>query len=177
MTHDLSKRIARLSAATKHAATALIILLPLGLAAFWLVLAEPDPARFGPSFAHGPDNWSERAVGFGISLLPAAVALYALLHLRRLFVFYEQGFYFTAATVDCLRRLAWASIAAVPAGILAGSALSAALSLDNPPGARELSIAISSGQILALFAGVVLLIISWVMRDAVRLQEENAAFV
>lgn len=174
---DLRRRVTRLSTATKHTATALIILLPLVLAVFWLFLAGPEPARFGPNFANGPDNWLERFAGLGISLLPAAIGLYALVNLRRLFSFYEKGFYFTAETVACMRHMAWAAIAASPAAILAGAALSVALSLDNPPGARQLAISISSGQITTLLAGFVLLVMSWVMRDAVRLQEENAAFV
>lgn len=174
---DRTRRITVLSAVTKHLCSFLLIALPLGLAAFWLVFAEPDPARFGPGFAMGPDTPLERGLGLGLSLIPLAIALFALVNLRRLFSFYAAGVYFTPATVRCFTNMAWTLVAATPAGILTGAALSVALSYDNPAGQRELAISLSSAQLTMLLTGIVLLVISWVMADAVRLQEENAAFV
>ena len=47
----------------------------------------------------------------------------------------------------------------------------------NPPGSRQLVIALSVHDYLALIVGGVLLAVAWIMVEATRIADENASFV
>ncbi len=49
--------------------------------------------------------------------------------------------------------------------------------IDNPPGSRQLGIALSTNDYLALIVGGVLLAVAWVMVEATRIADEHASFV
>ena len=52
-----------------------------------------------------------------------------------------------------------------------------ALALANPPGERQLALTLSSEHYLCLLFGLMLLAIAAVMREAVRVADENAEFI
>ncbi len=52
-----------------------------------------------------------------------------------------------------------------------------ALTFDNPPGQRQLAISIDPGTFGALAAGAALVAFGLVLREAVRLSDENQSFV
>jgi hypothetical protein len=73
--------------------------------------------------------------------------------------------------------MGWALIAATPMNIIYIAALSVWLSFDQPAGERSLSISISSNDIAMLTFGAAIVVISWVMAEAVELSKENAQIV
>jgi hypothetical protein len=86
------------------------------------------------------------------------------------------------------RLIAAAAITAVPVGVLLfglwqvralflNFASGHVFTLDNPPGSRQLVIALSVHDYLALIVGGVLLAVAWVMVEATRIADENASFV
>lgn len=52
-----------------------------------------------------------------------------------------------------------------------------ALTFDNPPGARMLTVALSSNTVAVFLMAGLLTVIGWALRDAARIADENAGFV
>lgn len=160
--------------------TLAIWLLPLAVAVYW-VLADPRTLAFQAKLPpHAlivdPASW-QRVAGAAVTEGLLAMALIGLWHARRCFRLFADGRVFTADAVACLRRFAGWIAAAALGGIVGGALLSMLLTLQNPPGARFLSIAVGTDQVfMAFFAGLVWLMAS-VIGQGRALAEENAGFV
>ncbi len=116
-------------------------------------------------------------LGAAASLLPIALGLYTLWQLWELFACYARGAVFSQEALVRLRRFAWALLAAAFAAPLVRGLLSMVLTMGNPPGRRMLVLGFSWDDYLAVLLATVLLAIATVMREAVRIAEENEAFV
>lgn len=112
-----------------------------------------------------------------VSMLPAAAGLYVLLQLWRLFARYRQGDVFGAATAGIFARFAWGVVGLAVMQIVGRALMSVALSWDNPPGQRMLSLSIDWKDYVLLLLGAALVATARVMTQASRLNEENRGFV
>ncbi|MCZ4281727.1 DUF2975 domain-containing protein [Kiloniella laminariae] len=112
-------------------------------------------------------------LAFLASLIPLSVTLYGLLALKKLFGLYEQGIIFAEENVRCFQKLGYCCIASVVAGILFTPLASVALTLDNLPGQRELVIDLNSNDLSALVIGGIILLVSWVMEEGKKLEDEQ----
>jgi hypothetical protein len=112
-----------------------------------------------------------------ITAIPVGVLLFGLWQVRALFLNFAGGQVFTLASARRLRDFAGAVLAQAILGPITATALSIALTLNNPPGGRQLVIALSVHDYLALIVGGVLLAVAWVMVEATRIADENASFV
>jgi hypothetical protein len=112
-----------------------------------------------------------------ITAIPVGVLLFGLWQVRALFLNFADGQVFTLASARRLRDFAGAVLAQAILGPITATALSIALTLNNPPGGRQLVIAPSVHDYLALIVGGVLLAVAWVMVEATRIADENASFV
>jgi hypothetical protein len=75
--------------------------------------------------------------------------------------------------VQCYRRLGYILIAEAIANPIHGALLSIALTLHNLPGQRMLSIGLSSRDLTGAIMGGIVLVISWVMDEGRKLEEEQ----
>ncbi len=177
---DNRDRIRSVSRKFEMVCTALLVLTPLSAAAYWAF------------FNHLPEEVLRRAyavdvrqtqpayvllMGFCASMLPVGVCMYALFTLRRLFALYRKGMIFTAQNVSCFRRLGVALLMWVGACTLYEPMTSVILTLINGPGNRTLTLGFSSDDVTMLLLGGVALLISWVMDEGRRLEEEQALTV
>jgi hypothetical protein len=105
------------------------------------------------------------------------VLLFGLWQVRALFLNFANGHVFTLTSARLLRDFAGAVLAQAILGPISSTALSIAFTLNNPPGSRQLVIALSVHDYLALIVGGVLLAVAWVMVEATRIADENASFV
>jgi hypothetical protein len=112
-----------------------------------------------------------------ITAVPIGVLLFGLWQVRALFLNFANGHVFTLASARLLRDFAGAVLAQAILGPISSTALSIALTLNNPSGSRQLVIALSVHDYLALIIGGVLLAVAWVMVEATRIADENASFV
>ena len=112
-----------------------------------------------------------------ITAVPVGVLLFGLWQVRTLFLNFVNGHVFTLASARLLRDFAGSVLAQAILGPVSSTALMLAFTLDNPPGARQLVITLSSQDYLALIVGGVLLAVSWVIVEATRIADENASFV
>jgi len=157
-----------------------IFCLPLLCALFWalfnrisaIVPMIPLPVRVDHDLPA-----LTRFLAFLCDLLPLGVIVYALMRLKTLFLLYERGSIFTGQNVQCFRSLGRALIVWVGCDIVNRSLLGIVLTLDNPPGKRLLVIGLDGGDFTGIFVGVAVLIISWVMDEARKIQEEQALII
>jgi Protein of unknown function (DUF2975) len=173
---DTTRRITVISRRLKLTCTGLIFCLPVLCAIFWALFNEiyamvpmiSLPVRLGHELpAH------TRIFAFLTDLLPLSVTIYALMKLKVLFALYESGHIFTEDNVRCFRSLGRALMIWVACDIVSRSLLGIVLTLDNPPGKRLLVLGMDGGDFTGLFVGTVVLIISWVMEEARKMQEDH----
>ncbi|UJX40135.1 DUF2975 domain-containing protein [Desulfovibrio sp. JY] len=118
-----------------------------------------------------------RGLCFLTALVPGTALVLTLLRLRHLFALYKEGRIFTLANVTCFRLVArallWWAIASIVHTPLYGLAVTAA----NPPGRHLLTLGIGSSELALFFVAAMAVVISRVMDEARRLDEEQALTV
>lgn len=111
------------------------------------------------------------------SLPSVALGLALLWQLWALFGEYLCGAVFSPRALACLRRFGALLVALAVVQPLSQALMSVAISWDNPPGQRVLSIAISSNDYALVLGALVFVAIARVMTEAARVAEENEGFV
>ncbi len=173
-------RIRRAGRVMSGLCSAIIVVLPLGLALIWANLETLGPAMVGqavPDLRFGNHGAGTLILGFAISMIPVLVLIYGLIQLRQLFGLYGQGRIFSSLHAVYLRRFALASILSVFAQIVSSSLISVVLTFHNPPGARHLTVSVTSDHLGTVFLGSVLLVIAWIMVEGSKIAEDNAQIV
>jgi hypothetical protein len=118
-----------------------------------------------------------RLLAFLADLIPLVAIIYGLQRLRSLFLLYENGAIFTEQTVKCFHGMGRALIIWVACHVVRTTLLSVILTIDNPPGKRIIALMFDSGDFAGVFVGVVVLIISWVMDEGRKIQEDQALII
>ena len=172
-----SNRIRRVSRRFQWLVAALRIALPLALVFLWMTLSLEELDVAGPLAAYGPLTTVERLGAIAITALPLLIFLYALGQLQRLFRLYAMGSFFERENVACLSKMGWALLLSAHVSVVYKAALSVWLSFDQPTGERSLAISISSNDIAMLTFGGAIIIVSWVMAEAVEVSKENAQII
>ena len=103
------------------------------------------------------------------------LALFFLLW--RLFGEYAHGRALQAPAQRLLHHVAGVLLALALLQPLTRAAMSAVLTMNQPPGQRQLVLQLSGNDYLALLTAVALLAVAHVMRQAVQAAEENRGFV
>jgi len=175
-----TQRITIMSMRLKKTCTVLIYCLPLVSGLFWFffnwlyarVPMIPLPVRLD----HEVDGIT-RLFAFLADMIPVSVVIFGLFRLRILFSLYEKALIFTEQNVDCFRSLGRALILWAVCDVIRTSLLSVILTLQNPPGQRMITVSFDSGEFTGVFVGIVVLIISWVMDEGRKIEEEQALIV
>ncbi|MCG8613335.1 MAG: DUF2975 domain-containing protein [Pseudomonadales bacterium] len=130
--------------------------------------------------AHPPARYTDQALSlttrflaFLASMVPAAVVMYALGHLIRLFRGYEKGEIFTLEATTHIRKLGYSFLYWMAGSFVYSGLISVILSFNNPPGSRVLSLTFTGLDLMPLLCAFIVLIIAWVMAEAQQLADEN----
>lgn len=163
---------------------ALVALGAIGLVGLpaWQLQTEPQELqRQMQSMASGIDITHPLLPLPWLNLLYAlpltTLGLFALWQLWHLFGAYAQGSVFGAEPTRRLRRLGWSLVLAALLGPVVDALVVLALTLNNPPGQRSLSLGVGTNDYIALLAGGLLIAVSWAMAEATRIEQDNAGFV
>lgn len=114
-------------------------------------------------------------VFFTADFLMNIVGLVGIFYLVKLFRLYKNYRIFTIQNAYCFRALGSVILfQALIAEPLTSSLKILAATLPNPPGQRILSIGFGSSGISLILIGLVVLLISWVMEEASKLQDDSA---
>jgi hypothetical protein len=180
----LAQRLGRLARAVRSlcvlAATVLVawpLLLVLAPDALRAIGAGQAPGVDMRHLLQGDFTLAARVRVALASLLPCGLGLALLWQLWRLFGEYREGAVFSARALTCLRRFAALLVALAVSSPFTQALVSVAISLDNPPGQRQVAISLSSNDYALLLGALVFVAIARVMTEAARVAEENEGFV
>ena len=112
-----------------------------------------------------------------IALPGMLLALFAMLHVWRLFGAYGRGQVFGPIAVRHIRFIAWTVIASSLWHMLSRTLGILLLTWHNPPGQRQLNLGVSWEDYLGILFGGLLLAMAWAMTEAARIEQDNAGFV
>ncbi|MGE4290852.1 MAG: DUF2975 domain-containing protein [Desulfovibrio sp.] len=178
-------RIKRVSVWFKWIFLVTLVALPVLDALLW-ACAEPfqlldalreSSATFSGLPAGLEMPWDVRLLTFGAGLLPLGANLVGIYFLMRLFRLYAAGEIFSLANVRCFRWIGWAIIGRQAVDPAYQALTTAALTMHNPAGERLIGVGVSDVNVTQLLIGFVILVISWVMDEGRRLQEEEALVI
>lgn len=169
------ERIQNVSGKFKILFTALIFIIPATNLIFWLSF-NYLPVGFTiqlPVPTSQPLSIDIRLLAFLASSISDILIIYGLFHFKKLFSLYEQGIVFTQKNVQCFHRIGLSVIGFFVACLIQTPLLGLALTMHNPPGERMLTLQIGSQNISTLIMGATILLISWVMNEAAKLEHEQ----
>lgn len=156
-----------------------------GLMAFGMVWLWSDPDSLA-LHARGAIGLNAAAIapsarGYWAALLlgtvPAGLFIAAMLGLAALFARFGKGRVLEEANAVRLGRIGWLFVALGLATPVARALQSVALTFDSPAGQKQLAITLDPGIFGALAAGAALVAFGLVLKEAVRLADENQSFV
>jgi hypothetical protein len=161
------RRIEKLSGRLRAACTGLMVIVSMGFLAIMIALCVRRPNSLSlDSGVYAVSDWGLRSrsvVGF-LLLATAAVVLYGLGQLRRLFDNYSRGEIFTRDSARCIRGF---GISCLLLGVVevAWDFVPAVIS-EHPPHTFAVNFH-------SLFVGAVIVVLSWFAEMAAGLKEEN----
>ena len=120
---------------------------------------------------------STRIVYFLATLIPNLAAIGAVAFGIRLMLHFRNIEFFERETISTIRKVGICLVALAFSAVLATVFINPWVTQHNPAGALPLNFRISTSDLGYLLAGTLLFIIGWVMGEALKIQEENKAFV
>ena len=182
------QKIQRTSRILKSVFLFTLCILPLFDAGFWITNGYPfmkswgfdwDLAKIVPGDTP-LDQMSNllRLFGFAITLIPTSLSMISLYWVAKLFGLFEQLQFFTQKSVRYLRKIGLILLinSLIHSTIYMGL-LSLVLTMSNPPEHRQIIIAFGTHEITLIVISSILLLLSWIMEEGHKLQEEHEATV
>lgn len=160
-----------------------LIVIPLFSCFFWLVCGTPYDflsASGIVSFSSDVSSYTTQPLTYGtkivlciIDLFTDCIYLYALMVLIHLFRNYERCEIFSLNNVICYRKLSYCVFYWIAGSFIQNTLFSVIVSFHNPVGQRVVNFGVSDSQVTAFVFGLVILIISYVMKEGYLLADEN----
>ncbi|MCK8070749.1 DUF2975 domain-containing protein [Vibrio sp. 1CM23M] len=159
-----------------------LALTPIMVCYFWLTIETPYDFISATGIYYYdighltmlPLSMTTRMVAAFTSLAMSSILLYALMVLIRLFRNYERGEIFSLENAMSYQKLGYSLFYWVLGSVIYSSLMSVILSFNNPPGERILGISFVGMDFLTLILGIIILIISWVMKEGYILADEHS---
>lgn len=162
----------------------LFVFLPVMLAVAWFT--SPDsmvmfggavnmsfiPRSYAGLVLHELTN-QDRVLGFLCGMIPVLVELYILYALIKLFKLYEKGEIFTLNNVKYIRQIGIGLLLTQIISPIYEALMGVILTWNNPPGFRFLKVTLNQTNIGIIFAAIIVILISWIMREGCKLHEEQ----
>jgi hypothetical protein len=171
------RRISRWARAFSYVAAALML---FGLIWLWTdAEALSDYARSSIGLrnsalaASGRGYWA----AFALAWIPAGLFVLAMVRLGGLFQAFGEGRVMVEDNAAGLVRVGWLLACFGATSPIVRALQSVALTFDNPQGQRHLAITLDPGIFAALAAAAALIAFGHVLREAIRLADENQSFV
>ena len=176
MKNENMNRIQNVSGKFRILFTVLLALVPASTLLFWIFFNHlPEDLKTGlPVVANQALPLSTLALAFLTSLIPLSVVIYGLVTLKELFELYENEIIFSEKNVSCFRRLGFISIYWVIANMVFVTLISIVITFNNLPGEQVIIAQFGVSDIAMLIIGSIVVLISWVMNEASKLEDEQA---
>ena len=121
--------------------------------------------------------WWQKAGAILVSSIPLMVLAYGLYQLGMLFRTYARRAYFSAEAAGYMGKTAKMVILWVIVRYLSEPLLSLWITMNEPVGKRSIMLTFSPGDVMVLFLGACIWLISYILYKANRLQAENEMFI
>jgi hypothetical protein len=174
------ERIQRIGRLGRILAVSAIVLAVAGTAWVWTDASLVEKtARTQLGLGDRPFTLTTRTwlLAFVLSFVPIGLFIYGMANVAGLFGCFANGRVFVTRNASYLARIGWTFIAMGLAAIPLRPLIDLALTLDNEPGPRSVSLALDLEMLAHGVIGAGLLAIATVVREAVRLHDENQQFV
>lgn len=116
---------------------------------------------------------TEKSLGFLISLIPTLIDLFILYSLIKLFKCYEQEEIFSLNNIGYIRNIAYGLLLSEMVNPIYQFFIGIILTFHNPPGHHFASISLSQTNIGMVLTAVLVILISWIMAEGLKLREEQ----
>lgn len=176
MTDNTIQQVQRVSRAYVVFFDVLLAVIPIVVLVYWAFFNQL-PEGFHAELPVQPGqvlSLTQKIFGGLVSLLPLSVVIYGLVTLKALFRLYAKGIMFSIENVKYFRRLGYALIAWVMANTLYTPLISLVVSSTSPHGERVLVAQFGITDLLTFLIGGIILVISWVMNEGRKLEDEQA---
>lgn len=168
----------------------LLVVLPLMLILAWVVAPEPlkclgglidisvIPRPYTNMHIQGmlilhTLTVTEKLFGFMVSLIPLVVQLVVLYFLIRLFRSYERGDIFSLKNVYSIRNIGYTLLIGQLLNPLYEFLMGIVLTLNNPGGQYYVAVKLDQTNFGVVLTALLIVIVSWVMAEGYKLQEEQ----
>lgn len=185
------EKIAKISKIFKILFITAFFLVPVASLCFWLFINDIPKhlLQGGPislaSPIQTPEGWFyfgerplsllSRGLGFLSSFFYDTAMMLGLYYLIRLFSLYEKGAIFTSENVKAYKILGYTLFSyALFIKPIAEGIMVTAVTFSNPPGHRYFSIGFGTPNVGYIMIGALIILISWVMNEGKKLQEEQS---
>lgn len=115
----------------------------------------------------------QRVACFGASMLTGGAVMYVFRRLSRLFDLYGEGVFFDAGTVTCYRGIGAGLIVQQLLSFPEQALQTLILSWKNPVGERFISFGVDDANISLIIVGLMIILISRIMDEGRKMQEEQ----
>jgi len=167
-------RIKKVSHKFRVIFSVLVILIPIADVLFWVMfndLPRGDDIRLTAMDSNF--DLQTRILLFAAGLVSTGVAIYGVLTLARLFRLYEKGIVFSADNVRYYRNLGFCIIGWVITSFLAEPLSSLIISRNNPVGEHYITVGFDHFDLFSLVIGAIVVLISWVMDEGRKLEDQQ----
>lgn len=160
----------------------IFVLLPILLVLGWYQAPHALLALHGDLVIHmvprgipvpQPLSETTRLLGFLISLIPTAIEMLVLYFLIRLFKLYEKGEIFSIKSVHYIRNVGYTMLIGQVINPIYDALLSTTLTWSNPPGHRLAVVLFTGKNIGTIFIALLVILVSWIMAEGCKLNEEQ----
>ncbi len=115
----------------------------------------------------------EKILGGFIGAIPLIIKLYMLYALIKLFKLYERGEIFTLENVRYIRNIAYAMLISQLVTPVCEFLMGIALTMRNPPEHRFAAVTLDQTNIEVILTALIVILISWIMAEDCKLNEEQ----
>lgn len=122
-------------------------------------------------------TWSMKLLGFLISLIPLILIELIFYFLIKLFRLYEKAEIFSMKNVNYIKYIGYTMLVAQLVSPLYQGLITGVLTWHNPAGHRYATISLSGTNIAIIFTAILIILISWIMTEGVKLNEEQKYIV
>lgn len=160
----------------------LFVLYPVFIIAYWLGgLSLPEGyfamSRIPIDIALNTIRLDLRLYACLVYMIPTAIVMLSFHYLSKLFHLYARNIIFSYENVDYIRKLGMTLLLETLAFILVQPILTIILTWDAPKGQHIMAIGFSGDDLSYLVIAGIVLLISWVMEEGRKLEEDRALTV
>ncbi len=181
------KKVVLVARILKWAAVALCLGLPVVDAGYWISEGYPFLAGWFslqplPEYGEIPIGWSnltgvQKLLGFLTDLIPTAFSVIALAYLAMIFQSFERLEFFDQKNVGLLKKSAMALLIGQLIYPIHVGFMSLILTFYNPVGKRAIYLGFGSDQLKMVAVALAIFLISWILKEGCKLQEESEGIV